>query len=172
MELIAFGPGEEIVRQGEVADAFYLVRMGHVKVFQAYGDGKGMVLSYLSRSQFFGEIGLLASWPTAAAPGSGRRTATCTALDHVELVRIGKHEFNDMIDAVPADPPAAPGRGRPAAGDRPRLPAQGRPRLTASSTSTRAFTRRRACSILDLEKCTRCDECVRACARPTTASPG
>ena len=59
VQLVSYEPNTTIFRQGDVADAFYLVRMGHVKVIENYADGQSMVLSYLSRSQFFGEIGLL-----------------------------------------------------------------------------------------------------------------
>ena len=52
VELVGFNPGEVICRQGETADAFYLVRMGHVKVYENFADGQGLVLSYLSRSQY------------------------------------------------------------------------------------------------------------------------
>ena len=48
-----------------------------VKVSQRTGGE--LVLAYCARTMYFGEIGLL---------GGGLRTATCTALDHVELVRI------------------------------------------------------------------------------------
>jgi CRP-like cAMP-binding protein/NAD-dependent dihydropyrimidine dehydrogenase PreA subunit/ferredoxin len=92
VELVGFNPGEAICRQGEPADAFYLVRMGHVKVYESFADGQGLVLTYLSRSQYFGEIGLL---------GGGVRTANCSALDHVECVKIGKNEFDEMLAKFP-----------------------------------------------------------------------
>src|SRR5678815_4224481 len=46
VELVGFNPGEVICRQGETADAFYLVRMGHVKVYENFADGQGLVLTY------------------------------------------------------------------------------------------------------------------------------
>lgn len=163
VQLLSFGPGEDITRQGDKADAFYLVRMGHVKVYQQYGDGKGMVLSYLSRSQFFGEIGLLSELTDGAAAGSGRRNATCTALDHVELVRIGKAEFDDMMQRFPHI--------------RQRLQTVADQRLAMDHDYQRNVKRvslqqyidqglfqAQSLLVLDLEKCTRCDECVRACA--------
>ncbi|MGA3042316.1 MAG: cyclic nucleotide-binding domain-containing protein, partial [Bryobacteraceae bacterium] len=58
VELVDVQPGETIVRQGEVADAFYLIRMGFVKVSQNFAGGE-MVLTYLSRGSYFGEMGLL-----------------------------------------------------------------------------------------------------------------
>ena len=58
VELLRFAPGQVICRQGDPADAFYLVRMGFVKVSQAHPGGE-MVLAYLSRGDYFGETGLL-----------------------------------------------------------------------------------------------------------------
>ncbi len=73
VELLRFGKGDVICRQGEVADSFYLIRIGFVKVTESHHEGD-LVLAYLGRGGYFGEIGLLTN--------GGRRTATCTALDH------------------------------------------------------------------------------------------
>ena len=57
VELVRFAPGQMIARQGEAADSFYLVRIGFVKIFEEYPGGE-LVLAYLSRGDYFGEIGL------------------------------------------------------------------------------------------------------------------
>jgi CRP-like cAMP-binding protein len=80
--LASYEPGSVICRQGERADAFFLVRIGFVCVSRAFPGGD-MVLTYLSRGRAFGEMGLL-----------GRVLgATCTALDHVEVVGSAKRTF-------------------------------------------------------------------------------
>src|SRR5438094_9362450 len=91
VELQGFAPGQVIVQQGDTADSFYLVRIGFVKVLENYPGGE-MVLAYLSRGDYFGEIGLL---------GGGDRTATCTALDHVEPVRVSGDHCPDMAAPFP-----------------------------------------------------------------------
>lgn len=58
VELEDVAPGQVICRQGDVADAFYLIRMGFIKVSQIFPGGE-LVLSYLSRGSYFGEMGLL-----------------------------------------------------------------------------------------------------------------
>ncbi len=155
VKLVGYAPGEEICNQGDAADAFYLVRMGHVKVFEKYADGQTMVLSYLSRGQYFGEMGLL---------GGGERTANCTALDHVELVRIEKDDFAEMLKTFPdikrkltqvAHDRAASNRARSAQTKTMSLP----------QYIDQGLYQAQSLLILDLEKCTRCDECVRACAQ-------
>ena len=57
-----------------------------------------MVLAYLSRGDYFGEIGLL---------GGGMRTATCTALDHVEAGPHQRRRFPPMIERIPRRAPQA-----------------------------------------------------------------
>src|SRR5213080_92918 len=92
VELERYAPGQVIVQQGAPADSFYLVRIGFVKVSENYPGGE-LVLAYLSRGDYFGEIGLL---------GGGVRTANCTALDHVEVVRIPGEDFRDMVARFPS----------------------------------------------------------------------
>src|SRR5205823_14561787 len=58
VELVDVAPGQVICRQGEIADSFYLIRMGFVKVSQIFPGGE-LVLTYLSRSSYFGEMGLM-----------------------------------------------------------------------------------------------------------------
>ena len=113
VELVQLAPGQVIYREGEQADAFYIIRIGHVKVSQAAGgvltylrpavefdtsSRAGAIKAAAAQPSYFGEIGCLADWPAAAnvfRPGhrDPRRTATCTALDHVELVRIDRDCF-------------------------------------------------------------------------------
>ena len=77
MELIRYLPGQVICTQGDAADSFYLVRLGFVKVSERRPGGE-IVLAYLPRGSYFGEMALLTGTT---------RTATCTAIDHVEVVR-------------------------------------------------------------------------------------
>ncbi len=95
VELLRFTPGQVICRQGEAADSFYLVRIGFVKVSQTHAGGE-MVLAYLSRGEYFGETALLEDTV---------RTATCTALDHVEVVRISAEDFASMTRQFPGSAP-------------------------------------------------------------------
>jgi CRP-like cAMP-binding protein/Pyruvate/2-oxoacid:ferredoxin oxidoreductase delta subunit len=155
VQLVGYEPGAVIFKQGEPADAFYLVRMGHVKVIENYADGQSMVLSYLSRSQFFGEIGLL---------GNTERTATCQAIDHVEAVRIGKEEFAEMTNRFPA----IKAKLQKVADERLESNRASGTRLRTLSLPQyleQGLFQAQSLLILDLEKCTRCDECVRACAQ-------
>src|SRR6202161_3804988 len=153
VELVRYSPGQVICRQGDPADSFYLVRIGFVKVSQAHPGGD-MVLAYLSRGDYFGETGLLAG---------DIRTATCTALDHVELVRIGAEDFNRMM----AQFPAVRQKLETVEHERAQM---NRERLSVVQSVpldnflAQGLMEAQSLLLLDLNSCTRCDACVRACA--------
>jgi CRP-like cAMP-binding protein/Pyruvate/2-oxoacid:ferredoxin oxidoreductase delta subunit len=256
VELVDVSPGQVICRQGEIADAFYLVRMGFVKVSQVFPGGE-LVLTYLSRGSYFGEMGLLppvfrvrakgpkpgqlaelavSSTPVTvgrapAAPDSlavpwdeylsrehallqvegkqlratrlpggknpitfrmkpvetvllspgeivmigettfeviedrlqaGRRTATCTAVDFVQLVRIKADDFARML----ADFPEVSASITEVARARRQMDLDLLGRVQQASLSTfleQELMQGQNLLLLDLHKCTRCDECVKAC---------
>jgi CRP-like cAMP-binding protein/Fe-S-cluster-containing dehydrogenase component len=153
VELQRFAPGQTIALQGDPADSFYLVRIGFVKVSENYPGGE-LVLAYLSRGDYFGEIGLL---------GGGARTATCTALDHVEVVRISGDDFRGMIERFPGVR-----RGLEAVAAERRAANQQRMQLVHSvpidQFLSQGLMEAQSLLILDLQNCTRCDACVNACA--------
>jgi CRP-like cAMP-binding protein/Fe-S-cluster-containing hydrogenase component 2 len=163
VELIRVSPGEVIFRQGDLADSFYLVRIGFVKVTQRQPGGEH-VLAYIGPGKYFGEIGLLSHIPEIAelAP-PGLRTATCSALDHVELVRISADDFQHVL------------REFPQLGEylqvmaQHRLEENERTRRQVESVALGDFLGQglmnaQSLLVLDLERCTRCDECTKACA--------
>ena len=110
------------------------------------------MLEYLSRGDYFGEIGLL---------GGGTRTAACSALDHVEVVRISAEDFRAMMDRYPQ---VRAGLERVARereeANRERL------RMVRSvpleSFLAQGLMEAQSLLVLDLDKCTRCDACVTA----------
>ena len=153
VELVRYAPGQVICKQGEPADGFYLVRIGFVKVSQAHPGGE-MVLAYLSRGDYFGETGLLLG---------DLRTATCTALDHVELVRMGAADFSRMVEEFPAV------RRKLETVEQERS-LMNRTRLSVAQNVplddflAQGLMEAQSLLLLDLNSCTRCDACVRACA--------
>jgi CRP-like cAMP-binding protein/cytochrome P450 len=94
MELARFAPGEIIVRQGDDAEAFYIVARGSVDVVKETADGHRVPVARLSAGEFFGEVGLLQSIP---------RTATVQAADEdVEIVVIGRAAFHRLVSDTPS----------------------------------------------------------------------
>jgi CRP-like cAMP-binding protein len=153
VELRRYSPGQVICRQDEPAHSFFVIRIGFVKVTQSH-QGGDLVLGYIGRSGFIGEIALL---------GAGLRTATCTALDHVEAIRIRSEEFNLMVEKFPEVK-----RGLEAVAQS--RVSENRSRITTvrnvpvESFLTQGLMEAQSLLVLDLERCTRCDQCVRACA--------
>jgi CRP-like cAMP-binding protein/Fe-S-cluster-containing dehydrogenase component len=157
-------PGEIIFRQGAPAvDGFYLVRTGFVRVSQARPGGEH-VLNYVGPGGYIGEIALLADLPELRdlAP-SGVRTATCAALDHVDLVRITPADFRAILEQSPAVRDALVAEARD------RLESNRQDLRDVRETSLDDFLDQglmnaQSLLVLDLVKCTRCDECTKACA--------
>ena len=153
VELLRFAPGQVIAKQGDAADSFYLVRIGFVKISENYPGGE-LVLAYLSRGDYFGEIGLL---------GGGVRTATCTALDHVEVVRVSGEDFRQMVERFPTVR-----RGLEAVAEERRAANTQRMQMTHSvpidQFLSQGLMEAQSLLVLDLQTCTRCDACVNACA--------
>src|SRR6266403_1290260 len=153
VELQRFAPGQMIARQGDAADCFYLVRIGFVKISENYPGGE-LVLAYLSRGDYFGEIGLL---------GGGARTATCTALDHVEVVRVSGDDFRQMVERFPNVR-----RGLEAVAEERRSANAQRMHMVHSvpieQFLSQGLMEAQSLLVLDLQNCTRCDACVNACA--------
>ena len=245
-----------ICRQGDLADAFYLIRLGLVKVSRDFAGGE-MVLTYLSRGDYFGEMGLLppavrvratgsqpgqraeaylakkpvtggrepkgehtlaVPWDTFVSrehfeislegtvahvrklpqarnpitsqsgpveefslrPGeffsigetkfeivanleeSGRRTASCSAMDFVQLVRVEAEKFREMITKFPDVGAAIQEEARA----RRQLDSQilsSTENLSLEQFLTQDLVQGQNLLLFDLEKCTRCDECVKAC---------
>ncbi|HEV3120985.1 MAG TPA: cyclic nucleotide-binding domain-containing protein [Isosphaeraceae bacterium] len=166
VELIRPNPGEVIFRQDEPADDFYLVRIGFVKVTQAHPGGE-LVLSYIGPGGHFGEIGLMSHIPEIQdlrlAQHLGVRTATCSALDHVDLVRIRGTDFRYVLDKFPRVRASLVETAveRLKEADQARLKVVGVP---LAEFLNQGLMEAENLLVLDLEKCTRCDECTKACA--------
>jgi CRP-like cAMP-binding protein/Fe-S-cluster-containing hydrogenase component 2 len=152
VELVSCNQSQVICKQGDESDAFYLIRSGVVRVSQHMPGGE-IVRGYLSRGDYFGEIGLLKA---------GKRSATCVALDAVDLVRITASEFNVILEKFPDV--------------RTQLEAVADSRLASDKARTipsgfsltdfldQGLFEAQNLLLIDLDNCTRCDACVRACA--------
>jgi hypothetical protein len=87
-------PASAIVREGDDADALYVLAEGEVEV-TARGEGGGpeQKIRAMSAPTYFGEIGVLERIP---------RTATVTAITPVKLLRIDGEALRDALTASPA----------------------------------------------------------------------
>jgi putative peptide zinc metalloprotease protein len=77
------GPGETVIAEGDVGDAFYVVQSGRLEVFE--GDQR---VRELGAGDHFGEIALLLDSP---------RTATVRTLTPCRLFRLDRPAFDDLV---------------------------------------------------------------------------
>lgn len=94
--LVEIGHDEVVVREGEPADAAYIVLSGSLRVVTHSADGHEVSLGTLAPGTHFGEQGLLDG-------PAGVRTATVRGVAaRSEVVRIGRAELSRMLDDDPA----------------------------------------------------------------------
>lgn len=152
VELASFAPDQTIFEEGAPADAFYLIRLGFVKLSQKRPGGE-VVLQYLGPGQHFGEVGLVTG---------GQRRSTATALDNVELIRITREHWTELAEKFPSMSRAAERSAEAAAASA--GPQATRQELPLQILLEKGVMNAQNVLVIDLEKCTRCDECVKACA--------
>jgi len=161
-------PGETVVAQGDPVGAFYVVRLGFLRVEQVAGS-RNLVINLLKANDHFGEIALLADdlRRTKVLPpdyDARMRSASVTAIDASELIRVPGPLFTEMCNRFPDvkalllenaalmfGPKAQPEIAKERAG------------LLTDYVNQGLFQAQKMLA-LDLTRCTRCDECTRACA--------
>jgi NADH dehydrogenase len=79
-----YEPGQAIIRQGELADAFYVIVRGTVEVVREE-NGQETALARLGAGDSFGEVGLLQH---------RRRSATVRAVEPVDVIALGRSDFD------------------------------------------------------------------------------
>ncbi len=167
-ELISFDPGKVIFAEGDKPDGMFLVRRGQVRISKKFPGGE-RGLAYLTKGDVFGEIGMIRGTP---------RTATATAADHpviegagrtrrsakVEMVKIKTEDFERVLAGFPE----VKARLVKIAAERETEQVESKIRLTPSVYSQEienlGLLQGQNLMLIDLEKCTRCDQCAKACS--------
>jgi len=80
--------GEPLFRQGDPADALFLIVEGRLRVTQ-----EGLTLGDLRAGEIVGELGALTA---------GTRTASVTAVENSRLLRLGAAEVEALLETAPA----------------------------------------------------------------------
>lgn len=84
--------GTAVVREGDPADALYIVLSGRVKVIVGEADGKETILSILGQGEFFGDMGII---------DDGPRSASVIALEPCELLALTRQAFRRCLGEYP-----------------------------------------------------------------------
>ncbi len=82
-----------ILMEEEAGSALFVIINGKVKVARTSNDGREVILSILSDSDFFGEMAILDGF---------NRSATVTAIEESELFIIQRNDFLDLLTQHPA----------------------------------------------------------------------
>jgi CRP/FNR family transcriptional regulator, cyclic AMP receptor protein len=90
-ERVGFDPGKRLMRQGDPADAAYLIIEGHAEVIAETPAGS-VILAIVGANEIVGEMGILCNAP---------RNATICAKDRVIALRISKEPFMRMVREFP-----------------------------------------------------------------------
>jgi putative peptide zinc metalloprotease protein len=99
VERLEVGAGNSVVRQGDIADAFFVIREGTLVIVEVDADGTERVTQTLGAGQSFGEIGLVTG---------ARRNATVRARTNAVLFAIDKGTFDRLLADHVALPELAP----------------------------------------------------------------
>ncbi|NWF49847.1 MAG: Crp/Fnr family transcriptional regulator [Ignavibacteriaceae bacterium] len=81
-----------ILSEQESGSALFVIERGKVKISRISADGKEVILSLLSDSDFFGEMAILDGMP---------RSATVTAVEDTVLFIIQRQNFLDLLKTHP-----------------------------------------------------------------------
>ena len=85
---VSFKAGEVFMLEGEIGDGFYVILDGTVRI-----DRGDRAIRSMTAGGFFGEIALLEK---------RARTATATAVSDVAALELKHHEFERLLDTMPA----------------------------------------------------------------------
>ena len=94
--------GEAIVKEGENAVAFYIIRAGKVDIIRGKGGKSAKVLATLGPGDFFGEMALLDSYPRSASAVATEDTQ-CLVLsrwDFIAELRTNPHVAVQMLPVL------------------------------------------------------------------------
>ncbi len=155
VELISLRRNEVVARQDEPADTVYLVRSGFIKLSQKVGSGE-MVVNYLSKGMLLGEIEF--------ALQTGVWFHSAISVENTELVRISHEHFKELVERFPAI--------------HKQLMDSSSIRIKESGAARRNINRSEFINtaletglvegnsvfVINLDVCTRCDDCVKGCA--------
>jgi Fe-S-cluster-containing dehydrogenase component/CRP-like cAMP-binding protein len=164
-----------IVQEGDYPNGVVLLRAGFARVSQKFGSGE-RTLNYIGAGQFFGFEEIAHNYRKPQEPVIFQYTLR--AIGYTHLLVVPTRVMEEVVlptlaekELPPLIAPASPGGpstlvGGHAHAMRERIGGDTMEFLTANR-----FFNGTATMVIDLDRCTRCDDCVRACATTHDNNP-
>jgi len=164
-----------IAVEGDYPNSVVMVRAGFARLTQRYGSGH-RTLNYLGSGRMYGFDEIAHNWREPENRVALQHTLRVIGYTHVLVIPANIIE-EVVLPAMPAaalpPPIAAAGRSRAPFAAEPE-PGAGGARVSAAVmefiTQNRFFNGTET-MVIDLDRCTRCDDCVRACAETHDNNP-
>ena len=161
-----------IVGEGDYPNGIVLLRAGFARVSQKFGGGE-CTLNYIGAGQIFGLNEIAHNWRNKDAAVNMQFSLRAIGYTHLLIVptrvmeeivlpSLPKNELPPPVEKVEDDLDSAP----PEIATREKVGAE----ILEFLTENRFFNGT-ATMVIDLDRCTRCDDCVRACASTHDNNP-
>ncbi len=161
-----------IVGEGDYPNGIVLLRAGFARVSQKFGGGE-RTLNYIGAGQIFGLNEIAHNWRNKDATVNMQFSLRAIGYTHLLIVptrvmeeivlpSLPKNELPPLVEKIEDDFDSAP----PEIATREKVGAE----ILEFLTENRFFNGT-ATMVIDLDRCTRCDDCVRACASTHDNNP-
>ncbi|AFR92701.1 cAMP-dependent protein kinase regulator [Cryptococcus neoformans C23] len=93
LESRTYNEGEDVIRQGDAGDEFFLIESGNAMAIKTDEDGNASVVKHLGQGEYFGELALLNRRTRAA-------TIRAEGPDKLRVAALGEQAFTRLLGPV------------------------------------------------------------------------